>query len=228
MIPWAPLVAGRGWWMEVAIPLVVGFIYLVIHVLGAFNKRPPAKVPRPDPRLRHRPGPVPGDRQELNDEVSDFLRRAADRRGGGQPAGGGRGRTQPAGKREPIRRRVAPPAEVVEAQAVDDPPSGAGVAAHVKQHLDTREFAERASQLTQVDRLDVARASHRHQVFDHQVGQLATRSLGSAATPPPAPGAPPARIPTTAEAIAALLASPQGAQSALVLGEILRRPDERW
>jgi hypothetical protein len=57
--------------------------------------------------------------------------------------------------------------------------------------------------------------------FDHEVGTLAGSSVSPAVPGPVASDTPAARI-------AAMLASPEGVQQAIVLNEILRPPSERW
>ena len=77
--------------------------------------------------------------------------------------------------------------------------------------------------------------SHLESVFDHSLGKLSKRDLaaqereiaeGTDAAVWDRTGRPPQLI--TAQQIADKLRSPDEIATALVLGEILRRPTERW
>lgn len=193
--------------------IVVALIYVFNHFVG--NVKAQRKPPRPDPRMRP---PGPG-RQEVNDEVAEFLRRTSERPGKKPPEP----QAAAPARRPLVERRSAPLGDFVEVETVDEPPTGAGVASHVQQHLNTREFAERASQLGSVDQEERAFDAQVHQTFDHQVGHLAMRAEE------PAPGAaPPAPPPLSSQTVAELLANPQNLRGAIVLNEILQRPTERW
>jgi hypothetical protein len=195
--------------------VIVALIYVFNHFVGGV-KAQQRKLPRPDPRMR----PPAAGRQEVNDEVAEFLRRTAERSGKKTPEP----QKAPQARRPLVERRTAPlVGEFVEVEAVDEPPTGAGVASHVQQHLNSREFDQRASQLGSVDQEERAFEAHVHQTFDHQVGHLATRSEE------PAPGvAAPAAPAVSSQTVAALLANPQNLRGAVVLNEILQRPTERW
>jgi hypothetical protein len=196
---------------------VVTIIYVFNHFVGKGQQRKP---PRPDPRLRPQ---APG-RQEVNDEVAEFLRRTAERTNAKKPPV--EAEPAPIERRPLVERRLPSTSlsgETVEVEAIDEPPSGAGVAAHVQQHLDTREFAQRASQLGQVEQEERSFQAHVQQTFDHQVGQLASRRSEPAVGTGEASGQP-----TAAESVAALLADSQNLRSAVVLNEILQRPTDRW
>ncbi|HEV3023900.1 MAG TPA: hypothetical protein VGX76_15600 [Pirellulales bacterium] len=197
--------------------IIAAFTYFAISNLLKVAKGQPRKTIRPAPPPR--PRPQPG-RQAVDDEVSEFLRRAAEKRAARNVA--------EAPRNEPPRRLVEIGADdVVEVQAIDEPPTGAAVAQHVQQHLDTREFAARASHLTNVDQSDVTIKSHLQQVFTHPVGHLASRGpektegqSGAAAT---APG-----VPVASDFLASLLGDPQSLRGAVVLNEVLQRPTDRW
>lgn len=237
MLP-VPLLADIEW--KIIISIVVGLIYLINYILNAAGKAQPPKPPRAEPRPRPRPQ-VPvvaaaGGRQELNDEVGEFLRRAAQKRGGGRPAEMEVVRPESRGSQRPRvaqeARAKAAAGSVVEAQTVDEGPLGGKVPALAERHLDSRELAERASHLSHVDQADEEMQSHLQQVFDHQLGSLAPR-LADSAEPAAgdhatAPSEAPTAMPTTAEALAVLLSNPQSLRGAVILTEIFRRPTERW
>jgi hypothetical protein len=122
----------------------------------------------------------------------------------------------------PLRRlETAPAAERREAV-----PSGSPLVESVpleKRHLTGSGVAEHARHLgEQIGQLDNRMEAHLHQKFDHNLGTLATRES--------TPGQQVVAVLATspAEEIAALLATPQGMQQAIVLGEIMRRPTDRW
>src|SRR5687768_9387732 len=84
-------------------------------------------------------------------------------------------------------RPVAP--VVVEAEIVDDDDLTpvrsplSKVAQHVAQHLDTREFAQRAERMADVtEQADERMESHLHQAFDHRLGNISagTQSITAA------------------------------------------------
>jgi hypothetical protein len=62
-----------------------------------------------------------------------------------------------------------------------------------------------------------------HQKFDHELGSLANRGEDSR----PVSAASIAALSPAAQ-IAGMLSSPDGVRQAIVLNEILRRPEERW
>lgn len=161
----------------------------------------------------------------MSNEIEEFLRRAAQRRAA-QAA------------RQPAKMPSAPPPqavdEVVEAVEVlpdEVPPTGAGVVAHVDQHLDSRKFAERASHLGELAGFaDDSLQAHLHQTFDHKVGHLAETSHSVTADIPDLKSAAeqaaePAEV---AQTLLAMLHSPSNLRAAFVLNELLSRPVERW
>lgn len=199
------------------VPVIVFLIYLINHFIGMAGKqqqrRPARPEARPDPRVAR---PRSGGRPEVQDEVAEFLKRAAEKRSGAKPA-----EVRPA---QP--RRVAPP-EIVEARAVEEMPSDRWPEP-VRPQVDNRELTQRAGHLTHVDRTEAAFQAHM-QVFDHSVGRIHE----STATPPPAAAGQADVAPQTLtappnEIFAALLADPQSLRQAIILNEIIERPVERW
>ena len=113
-------------------------------------------------------------------------------------------------------------AEVVNAELAD---MGDSVARHVTEHLRGAELiAEHTRHLgEEVDQADDKLESHLHQVFDHQVGRLKTTATDYAALA----ASDAKRTGFTAGSIAGMLLSPDNLRNAIILGEILTRPDER-
>jgi len=205
------------------IAVIVFMSIAAIRHLGKAANTQQRKLARPIAPPRPRPQP---DRREVEDEVSDFLRRAAEKRSGRPPA------VSPAAApaAEAPRRLIEIGAsDVVHAQAIEEPPTGAAVAQHVRQHLDTREFDARASHLTSVDQADEAIESHLHQVFAHQVGHLSSSRPADPVLEGQS-GAAPTTPETTAPAeyLVSLLGNPQSLRSAVILKEVLERPTQRW
>lgn len=173
----------------------------------------------------------------MKDEVEDFLRRVAQMRAQaeaqakaqqqrqaprppmpspppqqpGQPA-------RPPKRQEPRRPQLEPvEAEIVtpELRQRDE------VSRHVQQHLrGPDEIAQHARQLGHdVDLADDKLEAHLHQVFDHQLGQLA--KTGDGAAGPQAQSA----HDLSAGDILRLLRSPQSVRDALIMSEVFRRPE---
>ncbi len=167
-------------------------------------------------------------------DIEDFLRRAAQRR---VPQAA-----------PPARRPPQPPpeiivlgdddvldTEIVDAYPVEDPGilTGQNVGEHVAQHLDTSDFGERLSHLgEEVDHADDRMEAHMHEYFEHQLGELgASTSRAADSTLDddlPAGHTPESRHKPAAFNIRKLLASPASIRDAIVLSEILRRPEDRW
>jgi hypothetical protein len=80
-----------------------------------------------------------------------------------------------------------------------------------------------------VDQADEQMQSHLHQVFDHNLGSLASRGAASGSTTQSdqarQPGAGPLLAPV---GFAAMLANADTLRQAVVLQEILKRPVDRW
>lgn len=117
-------------------------------------------------------------------------------------------------------------------QAAPDARATESVAAHVQKHLSTAEFSERAAHLTDdLVRADHQREQHLKDVFSHQVGRLAGNVAGEAkysATDEAAVVQPSAAPAAMAAGLTTLLGDGQNLRHAIVLSEILRRPEDRW
>lgn len=224
-------------WLSFIIPLVVAIIWALNQVFGKLGQpqNPPRRVGMPPPQPRAQPAKV-------DEEIENFLRRAAQQRAGQQPQP--RPAPQPAAPPAPAAPRtlverpaVLPslpsttrrPSDLVQVEMVDEEDEGAGmkgltVSEHVQRHLDTRSFESRASHLTKVDQADEQLSAHLHQTFDHEVGTLAARTqkakeIAAAA----ATAATSSKI--TASGVFALLKDRNSLRNAIILQEILRRPE---
>ena len=235
----------------------VGFaifaIVALISVVGQFlNKQREEKAAaeqlakRRAARAAGQPQPQPPKKAGgLEDEIGEFLRRAAKGRAGqperpaapeaGQPAQAGlpprpvqpraqAGRPQ---QRRPAQRPVQ--AQVVEPQR---PPVGEGVKEAVEKDLNTSVFQQRAQSLGEETRQTRQTTEQRlHKKFDHELGSLEAEShkRAKSATKAKEPAAEPLAVPATSAAgFAALLANVDNVRQAVVLNEILQRPEHRW
>lgn len=221
MIAMLPLADGD--WIGVVVFLVIMVISAISQMAG--NKKE-AQQPRPKPRPRPRP-PVrpaqagPGRQDPVAGELEEFLRRAAGG-GGQQPVR----RPPPA---PPARPVVAKPviAQPVVAEATDDLEVIESVADHMSHSTGESRFP---SQLTggpnQADQVS--------RKFDHQMGQLdSTPEKAAHAAAIAEPDTQAAKVvesmpPTAAAGLAAMLASPTSLRQAILLKEILERPEHRW
>ena len=157
-------------------------------------------------------------------DIEDFLRRAAQRRA-----------PQPAKAKQPPPVQIlgdddVVDADIVDADIVEDPGIliGRDVGSHVAEHIDTSDFGERASQLGEVvDNADDRMEAHLHGYFEHKLGELGvTTSRASDSTlddDSPLPVAEGSQ--RTKFDIKQLLQSPSSIRDAIVLSEVLRRPD---
>lgn len=161
-------------------------------------------------------------RANAADEINEFLQRAAKARKGEQV--------------RPIHRaKLRPPVEKpVQAEVVADTPVGGKIIQQVEKDLDTREFTQRSTQLgSEVAQADKQIDEHLHQVFDHHVSKLESVP-GEAATAPVAVTPELMEqslldIPATfATGLTDLLADPDSVRQAIVMNEILTRPEHRW
>ncbi|HVA48902.1 MAG TPA: hypothetical protein VNH11_21225 [Pirellulales bacterium] len=210
------LLADIALWIKVVVAAGLALVYLVNYaaqVAGKGQKRPPMRPEaRPDPRAR----PRPAGRQDVQDEVAEFLKRAAEKRTAGRPA-----EQPPQPQRRALPRSAGGPApEIVEARAVEEMPSSRWPEP-VQSHVDTHQLSGRAEQLAHADRGDAAFQAHM-QLFDHQVGRIhesapPTSETTQAGGPGQAPGAP------LNEVFARLLADPDNVRQAIVLNEIIQR-----
>jgi hypothetical protein len=209
MHAWVLLAVGMDEWVKFGILVVMGVIYLINYLIGAAGKGQQRRQARPQPR-----GPRPGGRPEVQDEVAEFLKRAAEKRSGAKTAEA----------RPPQPRRLAP-AEIVEAHAVEDASAGRWPQT-VQPHVDNRELTQRAAHLTHVDRAETAFQAHM-QGLDHTVGSI-QESSESSPQAPAATGGPQVTVAPVHEILTALLSDPQNLRQAIILNQIIERPVERW
>jgi hypothetical protein len=219
-------------WVRLAIFLVVAVGYLISFVATRLRDRQVAKtrlprVPRQDPNTTK--------------ELEDFLKRSsADRRESAkkpvQPASRPqaqsetrtRAQRRKAEERDKRRRTPTPTPALVNLReselTKERAPAPVG---QVRPSIDTREFAERA---THLGSLDTARPLEEHlkDAFSHQVGTLAATATDSLAAQNRAAAAAAAATGTRQTLPIAALLSGGNLRNAIILNEILQRPEERW
>lgn len=176
----------------------------------------------------------------MKDEVEEFLRRVAQLRA--QAEAQARDQQQRPGFQPPQQippQRPAPPqrlvpareevvylepaeAEVVDAELAELSDAPSPYAEHsIKGEY---QFAAHTRQLgAEVDLADDKLEAHLHQTFDHQLGRLKKTASDTAAIEHTKP-----IVDVTIGEIRGLLATPAKMRDAIVMAEILRRPEERW
>lgn len=205
------LLAAAGWGMEDVLKIIVmvifGLIYLVNHFLGGVKAQK---------RRQARPAnPRPSGKPEVQDEVADFLKRATEKRSPAKRA-----------EARPAAPRRSAAAETVEPHLDSSPSSRWPQSVHSQ--VDNPELGQRAAQLSHVNQTEAAFQAHM-QTFEHTVGRI-HESASGAAVPSEMPGDgrnEAAPVPPS-EVFAALLDDAQSLRQAIVLNEIIRRPEERW
>ncbi len=218
-----PLLLADGF--EDAIGVIVFVVIAVIvWAVQAFNK-----MAQKGPQRPQRPGPQrPAQAGGGDDEIGEFLRRAAQRR---QKPG------QPAAPVPPRPQDRAVQAEVVGGQRP--------VHAEVLREQ-ARQAARRQAQAGQAAR---RAAQHGQAPAEAQLREQAARRARRGAVPPtvaprpePSPEAPRVALPTAfaaaqprptaggsaAAGLYAMLSEPSNLRQAIVLTEILNRPEDRW
>jgi len=174
----------------------------------------------------------------MPDEVEEFLRRVAQMRahaqGGQRPTSS---QEKPAKQKQPKQQRTKPPPRLVPDRQETTPslaPANREVVdAELAENSDhvgrlvardlsgAEQIAEHTRQLgAEVDASDAKMQAHFHQVFDHQLGRLKSSSVETALveTERSAPQ-------MSLDKIIQLLRSPGSIRDAIVMAEILKRPE---
>lgn len=118
-------------------------------------------------------------------------------------------------------------------EVVPEVPLGEQLRKHVREYLTTKESARRASAFGDDIGQAEAQLEQRLRRFEHELGRLAA-TPGESAGPPQAelpeePEDRPGELPSTAAAgLAAMLSNPQSLRQAIVINEVLTRPEQRW
>jgi hypothetical protein len=236
-------------WFDVAVPIVVFVIWIINQIISMKKAGgPPAgrMPPRPQQPAGQGAGQQPGGQRGLMDEVEQFLRearRAVEQQQQGRPnppvPSTPQARTPQQQQRPPQKQKQKQPKSKqaqqpkgrvplaeqsnlrtkLEQRDRDDVERGSSVDEHVRQHLDTSRFAERAGRLSHLQQqVEHDIGEHVHGALDHQVGRLAETPAGAA----------PDAAPNVANQIAAMLGDPASLRNAVILQEILAPPAHRW
>lgn len=158
-------------------------------------------------------------------DIEEFLKMAAARRREAQPTQSAPAPTQPprpAPQKVPPKQKKPPtrPSLVSESEIEVVTPRES-VAKHVEKRIDTRRIQKQVEKLGEkVGQADDILEARLHQTFDHQVGRLAQPGSATAGSE-----VKPQALPRTARTLAAMIASPQNVQQAIIMSEILKRPE---
>ncbi len=238
MSSWTPLWA-------IDINLIVFAVVIVISIVSALGKalgKGEQAKPRPAQRPRPPAGGGPARAAQpraggIEDEITEFLRRAAGGRQAEPPK-------QPA-RPQPVVAQIAPEPLTRSPSKPPRRPLGSQIQESVGEHVDTSRFSRRAAELgDEVAHADDQLQARLDEKFDHDLGSLAsvpgesaTAATGdifesaTAATGDIFASAktPTGKLPQTAAAgVAAMLADAQSIRQAIILSEILQRPTDRW
>jgi hypothetical protein len=225
-------------WVKLATFLIIATIYVINLMATKLRERQVAK---------NRPARVPRQNPDTAKELEEFLKKsAAPRRDKPAeknvgPMSSSQARVEPRARAQPQRRqpderdkRRRPPAAppkpaTLVSQNKSEPPRTANVAPeeHLKPSIDTGRFAERAAHLGHLEGKRTLE-QHLEQTFSHQVGTLTT-SQGEARSAQNRAAAAVAAATGSKQTlpIAALL-SGGNLRNAIVLNEIISRPEHRW
>ena len=191
------------------------------------------------------PPPQGQGNEQLKGEIDEFLRRVSTRREGQPPQRGAPPQRGPAGPARPVivarqvgpansqdrRRRPAPvivatAGKPVVAEVVD---SRDDIDDHVKRFLDNRQFEQRADKLTSIDQNERQFDRQIQQTFAHDVGHLKPKTLA-----PPADdrsvsqSAPQVVDDQKQQNISFALLTGSNLINAVIVSEIMQRPEHRW
>jgi hypothetical protein len=228
------MLIARGDWLSVVVPIVFFIIYALNHLLTARKpvtpqaRKPPRRPPEGERPLRspQQPAanPQTSSQSQLNAEIEQFLKRANDRRGD-------RSRREVAPTARAPKTPPKPPADrPIDVQPLERSEISS-VAASVEKHLSNRTFTQRAEHLADdIVRADQGMEQHLQKSFGHRVGTLsdAQKSTGSQTPATDNETAVVVAAGSAANAIAGLLADPNNLKQAVILSEILQRPENRW
>lgn len=160
----------------------------------------------------------------LSDEIEAFLAKVRGEEPSAPPAPQPRQQAPPPIRAEPVRPVAAPiQATALEATLSTEQAGGA---------IEDR-FTHETSRLgSDVEQADERAEQHRHEAFDHKLGNLQDTSVAGDGVPDTVASeseeAEEVVVPMTASDIRELLGTPESIRKAVVLNEILGRPTDRW
>jgi len=218
-----PALLADGEWATYVFFIVSFAVYVLNKLFGGEAAKKGQQRPRPAPLSPPQPPP---ERQRVEDEVAEFLRRATQSKES-------RSSTSPPAPPKPSRaaqeepapvRRLSPKRDVDAPLYDDEPPTPRGpmtpsTLGQKKAPAAKRSSAARAKD---VDQADEAMEAHIHQARDHKVGDLTSSAPTATSDQQPATGE------NRALSVGELLRDPHSIRDAIVVSEILRRPTHRW
>jgi hypothetical protein len=217
-------------WVILVLIFVVG--PFVLRLFGGTERQPDRTLPRRRPQP-----PRPAGQQQpsnVDAEIEDFLRRAQKQRGGESPD-----EVEVVQPRQQPRPALATraPEPVADAVVIEAEPVTEGGLGKLASTISTSEIERRVGRLgDRVEQADDLMEARLHAVFDKGLGDLSQTPMTAATadyTPAPEEEATTgegkkAAAHSAAAGFAARLRSPQGMRDAIVLREILERPESRW
>jgi hypothetical protein len=237
------LFAAPPFQFEWVVPIIV-FLVFIIRIIGAAingnanqnmpNRRPPGQPPRiPQP-------PQGGENEALKGEIEEFLRRVSNRREG-QPQ-------RPTGKpprpapviRTPTttapadRRRRPAPVVIATAgtpvlEVVETPTARGDVDDHVKRYLNTGQFEQRAGHLSSIDEKERQFDRQIQRTFAHEVGHLKPSEFSTPNDERSVSEAAPQVIDDQKKQNTSFaLLTGGNLINAVIVSEIMNRPEHRW
>jgi predicted flap endonuclease-1-like 5' DNA nuclease len=232
-------VFAAGDWLSALVPIVIAVILLIGRLISSMKSTTPPprnKQPRRPPETAERslrppqkqPAPQAPGQSQLNAEIEQFLKRAGDR-----PSREPALTPQPKTTQPKTPKRTSPKSLTRE-QPLDAEPverrDFTSVGASVEKHLANRGFTQRAEHLADdIVRADQEMEQHMQKAFGRRVGTLGDETAKTSSTPvtdvEPVSAAP--RSPA-ADTLGNLLSNPQNVKQAVILNEILQRPEHRW
>jgi hypothetical protein len=195
--------------------LLIFGVPVIGQLIAKFRQMPP-------PGQRPLP-PRPALPDKLADQLEDFLHHRVAQKPQAKPA-------RPAGLRSLSPQAPQP----VHAEVVAEVPKPVGgqVAEHVQQYLDQQDFDHREHELgKKVAQVAQKTDQHLQQVFSHRVSTLEAmpaEASSSAYEPPNLMGLADDVPALFATGLLELLTTPESLRQAIVLNEVLHRPEERW
>jgi hypothetical protein len=234
MADWPILIAAAEDWIRLILKFIVPIIFVVIYLYNQLLSASKPKVPQPRPQRRPegeralRPAQPPAKgapASKLNDEIEQFLKRANDRRG--DRAQREKRPSVKAPSKAPPKPLVETPldAEVVERREFSS------VSDSVEKHLANRGFSQRSEHLADdIVRADQQMEQHLQKSFSRRVGTFGDSAAQTAKEAPLTDTEPVVQnaAPSGASILGALLSNPLELKQAIVLNEILTRPEHRW
>ncbi len=212
-------------WLVPVVFIIIIAVRSLAALVNSANQTPPNRRP-----IVPRPPTDDNPNDPLKGEIEEFLKRVSNRRDGQTPPGQAPTRppqAKPARRTPPpppserrrrptpviVARPAAPPAiPVEEAQQ--------SVAEHVKKFLSTTEFEQRTEKLDTIAAKERQFEQQVQQTFTHQIGSLqpTAEAIATTAAEQKAP---------VARMVVPLL-SGLAIRNAIIMNEVLTRPEHRW